>query len=69
MIIITPYQAGTIYAALELFIQENEVAIHHAGFITDDKNYNNDLLTCINLLEEARILKNQFAKEYGLKEK
>ncbi len=69
MIVITSYQAATIYAALEIFIQENEVAIHHGNFITDDKNYNNDLLTCYNTLEEARILLNQFAKQYGLKEK
>ncbi len=68
MIVISQYRASVIIAALEVFITEHEVALHHGAYIDADKSYTDCLLTCIESVEEARIIKQQFIKKFGLKE-
>lgn len=62
---ITKRQIPALYSALMVYERECEQAIQSEGYIDEDEDYTNKLLTVMELVEEAKILRGQLILRFG----
>lgn len=67
-ILLTPYQAAVLFAALSMWCTETEITLHANTFIDEDKANTNNMLTLINSTIEAEIMKNQIKEMFDIVE-
>lgn len=59
-------QAMILFAALQVYITENETAIHEFADVHSSVLLNNDWLTAIEAVEAAHDLRDQLIKQFGI---
>lgn len=66
ILVVTPFEAAILIAALDELQTNYEEAVHDGGVITTSAEYNNHLLTCMEILETVPQLKQYIMKRANI---
>ncbi len=65
-ITLTIYEAMLLYSALVVFETESEQALAADGFIGTEPYYTDNYLTVIEMVENARLMKQRLQQQYHI---